>query len=178
MPLSVSLAYSRNPGKNGEYLSKLFTDHKKILQMCGTFTKLAKCVDFIIIDSSLCSLYCGPYFTSDIIWQQMQRNCSFCPRSCTKYLSLKQQCIRRAFFCCYKELRGRKQKKYFIKKQKIKAETIDCSLSLIPSSRLPAEPDSSRLKNWMLDLIDERGISFLSPHPSEQIRRQRNTNCK
>ena len=136
MPLSVSIAYSRNPGKNGEDLFKLFTDHKKILQMCGTFIKLAKCVDFIIIDSSLCSLYCGPYFTSDIIWQQMQRNCSFCPRSCTKYLSLKQQCIRRAFFCCYKELRGRKQKKKLSRKRKLKLKlsTVAYHLSPLPDS--------------------------------------------
>ena len=43
MPLPVFVVYSTKSGKSGENLTKVFTDHTKILQMCETCTKLVKC---------------------------------------------------------------------------------------------------------------------------------------
>ena len=103
MPLPVSVVYSTTKsGKSGEDLTKLFTDHIKILQKCETCTKLVKCDDLIINDSSLCSLYCEPCFTSNRICDKCKEIGHFdfhlVLHSCTKCFSLKQQCIRRALF--------------------------------------------------------------------------------
>ena len=103
MPLPVSVVYSTTKsGKSGEDLTKLFTDRIKILQKCETCTKLVKCDDLIINDSSLCSPYCEPCFTSNRICDRCKEIGHFDVHSvlcsCTKCLSLKQQCIRRAFF--------------------------------------------------------------------------------
>ena len=62
-------------------------------------------------------------------------------------------------------------------KKKIKAKKIDPNLSLL--SPLPDPPHLSKsvkssFSNWMLKLFDERGMSFVSPNPSQQIRRKRN----
>ena len=71
MSLPVSVVYSTKSGKKGENLTKLFSDHMKILQMCETCTKLVKCDDLIINDSSLCSSYCEPCFTSNGICKKL-----------------------------------------------------------------------------------------------------------
>ena len=107
MLLAVSVVYSTKSGKSGENLTKLFTNHIKVLQVCGTCTKLVKLGDLIINDSSLCSSYCEPRFTSNRICDKCKEIGHFdvCPvlRFCTKCLSLKQQCIRRVFFIIRKE---------------------------------------------------------------------------
>ena len=108
MPLAVSVVYSTTKsGKSGEDLTKLFTDRIKILQKCETCTKLVKCDDVIINDSSLCSPYCEPCFTSNRICDKCKEIGHFdvypVLRFCTKCLSLKQQCIRRVFFIIRKE---------------------------------------------------------------------------
>ena len=55
MRLPVSVVYSTKSGKSRENLTKLFTDHIKTLPMCETCTKVVKCDNLIINDSSLCS---------------------------------------------------------------------------------------------------------------------------
>ena len=94
MSLPVSVVYSIKSGKSGENLTKLFTDHVNILQMCETCTKLVKCDNLIINDSSLCSSNCEPCFTSNRICDKCKEISHFdvhpVLRSCTKCLSLKQ----------------------------------------------------------------------------------------
>ena len=72
----------------------------KISQMCETCTNLVKCDDLIMNDSTLCSSYCESCFTSNRICKKCKEIGHFDAhpvlRSCTKCLSLKQQCIRRA----------------------------------------------------------------------------------
>ena len=88
--------------------------------MSETCTKLAKCGDLIMNDSSLCSSYCEPCFTSSRICNKCKEICHFdvhlVLHSCTKCLSFKQQCIRRALFY-YNRLRGRKRKNVFNNKR-------------------------------------------------------------
>ena len=77
LSLPVSVVYSTKSGKSEENLTKLFTDHIKILQMCKRCTNLAKCDDLIISDSSLCSSYYEPCFTSNRICDKCKESGHF-----------------------------------------------------------------------------------------------------
>ena len=167
--LLVSFVYSAKSGTNGVNLTKLFTEHLKISQMYETCTKLAKCDDLIMNDSSLCSSYCEPCFTSNRICDKCKEIGHFdvhlVLHSCTKCFSLKQQCIRRALFFITTDCEEGNEKMFLTIKEKIEAKTIDPNLLLL--SPLP-DPEhlGKNLKvsfsNWLLKLFDERGcLSFL-----------------
>ena len=117
MSLPVSVVYSTKSGKSGENLTKLFTDRIKILQMCETCTKLAKFDDLMINNSSLYTSYCEPCFTSNRICNKCKEIGHFdvhpALRSCTKCLSLKQRCIKRAFLFLQQTARKETKKKCF-----------------------------------------------------------------
>lgn len=169
MSLPVAVVYSTKSGKTGENLTKLFTDHIKILQMCESCTKLTKCDDLIINDSSLCQSYCECCYTSAKICEKCKEigHASFHPalRSCTKCVLLKQRCVKRAFFIITTDCEEGNKKMFLTIKEKIKAKTIDPYLSLL--TPLPDPPHLGKslkasFSNWFLKLLDERGcLSFL-----------------
>ena len=164
MSLPVSIVYSTKSGKSGENLTKLFSDHIKILQMCETCTKLVKCDDLIINGSSLCSSYCEPCFTSNGICNKCKEIGHFDVhpflRSCTQCPSLKQQCIRRAFFVITTDWEEGSKKMFLTIKDKIEAKTIDPNLSLLSPLLDPPHLRKSLKASFtscMLKLFDERG---------------------
>ena len=116
--------------------------------MCEKCTKLAKCDGLIINDSSLCSLYCEPYFTSNRICNKCKEIDHFdvhpALRSCTKCLSMKQQCIKRAFFVITTNCEEGNKKMFLAIREKIEPKTIGPNLSLL--SRLPDPPHLIVLK--------------------------------
>ena len=98
IPFPVSVVYSTKSAKSGRNLTKLFTDHIRILQMCETCTKLAKSDDLTINDSSFYCSYCEQYRICDKCKEIGHFHVHLALSSCKKCLSLKQQCKIRAFF--------------------------------------------------------------------------------
>ena len=139
------------------------------MQTCETYTKLVKQDDLIINDSSLCSSYCESCFTTNRICDKCKEIGRFdvhpILRSCTNCLSLKQQCIRRAFFVITTDCEEGNKKMFLTIKEKIEANAIDPNLSLLSPHPDPPHLDKSlktSFSNWMLKLFAERRcLSFL-----------------
>ena len=130
---------------------------------------MVKCDDLITNDSSLCSSYCEPCFTTNRICDKCKEIGHFdvhpVLRSCTNCLSLKQQCIRRAFFVITTDCEEGNKKMFLTIKEKIESKAINPNLSLLSPHPDPPHLGKSlkaSFSNWMLKLFAERRcLSFL-----------------
>ena len=166
--LPVSVVYSTKSGKTGENLTNLFTDHIKILQMCELCTKLTKCEELIIKDSSLCQSYCEPCYISKTICENCKAvgHTSVHPsiRPSTKCILLKRKCVKRVFLVITTDCEEGNKKMFLTIKKSIEENAIDPYLSLL--SPLPDPPHLGKslkasFSNWLLQFTDERGCLSL-----------------